>query len=74
MDKEYQSLRETQGEIFDKVDSFEVAVLGLTEAVNGNAAAIAQNRERIDEVSRKLDALIMHFEVPYKPPIGFTKD
>lgn len=44
----------------DKVDTFEADILGLTEAVTEN--------------SRKLDALLEHFEVPYKPPEGFIKE
>lgn len=60
MDKEYLSLRQSQGEVFDKVDTLEAAILGLTEAVAEN--------------SRKLDALLEHLEVPYKPPAGFVKE
>lgn len=61
MNEEYQSVRNAQDELFDKVDTFEEALLGLTEIVAEN--------------SRKLDAIIAHLEVPYqKPPIGFTKD
>ncbi len=61
MNEEYQSVRNAQDELFDKVDTFEEALLGLTEIVAEN--------------SRKLDAIITHLEVPYqKPPIGFTKD
>lgn len=74
MNDEYQSVRNAQDEVFDKVDGFEGAVLGLNEAVNRNSEGIAENRERIDEVSRKLDALLTHFEVPYKPPTGFVKE
>ena len=54
VDKDYLSLRETQGEIFDKVDTFEAALLGLTEMV-------AENREM-------LQAIIKHLDVPYRPP------
>lgn len=61
MDKEYLSLRETQGELFDKVDTFEAALLGLTEIV-------AENREM-------LQAIIKHLDVPYeKPPMGFSQE
>ena len=60
VDKEYLSLRETQGELFDKVDTFEAALLGLTEMV-------AENREM-------LQAIIKHLDVPYKPPAGFIKE
>lgn len=74
MNDEYQSVRNAQDELFDKVDSFEVALLGLTEAVAENREEIMENREQIAEVNRKLDALIEHLDVPYKPPIGFTKE
>lgn len=60
MDKEYLNLRETQGELFDKVDTLEAAILGLTQMV-------AENREM-------LQAIIKHLEVPYKPPTGFIKE
>ena len=60
MDKEYLNLRETQGELFDKVDTLEAAILGLTQMV-------AENREM-------LQAIIKHLEVPYKPPAGFIKE
>lgn len=67
MQGKYQTLEVAQDELFDKVDSFEAALLGLTEMV-------AENREMILENSRKLDALIKHLEVPYKPPAGFIKE
>ena len=68
MQGKYQTLEVAQDELFDKVDSFEAALLGLTEMV-------AENREMILENSRKLDAIIKHLEVPYnKPPAGFIKD
>lgn len=67
MQGKYQTLEVAQDELFDKVDSFEAALLGLTEMV-------AENREMILENSRKLDALIKHLEVPYKPPAGFNKE
>lgn len=58
MNDEYQSVRNAQDELFDKTDSFEEALLGLTETVAEN--------------SRKLDAIIEHLKVPYKPPAGFV--
>ncbi len=67
MQGEYRTLQDAQDELFDKVDSFEAALLGLTEMV-------ADNREMILENSRKLDAIIKHLEVPYKPPAGFVKE
>ena len=36
MQGKYQVLQEAQDEVFDKVDSLEAALLGLTEAVVGN--------------------------------------
>ena len=61
MDKEYVSLRETRGEFMDKVDTFEDAILGLTQAVNRN--------------TEMLEAIIKHLDVPYdRPPLGFTKE
>ena len=61
VDKEFLSLRESQGEVFDKVDGFEGALLGLTEMV-------AENREM-------LLAIIKHLEIPYdRPPMGFSQE
>ena len=60
MNDEYQSVRNAQDELFDKVDTFEEALLGLTEIVAEN--------------SRKLDAIMAHLDVPYKPPARFVKE
>ena len=60
MDDEYQSVRSAQNRVFNKVDTVEEAVLGLTEAVA--------------ELNQKMDAIIKHLDVPYKPPMGFSKD
>ena len=61
MQGEYRTLQDAQDKLFDKVDRYEAALLGLTEMV-------AENREM-------LQAIIKHLEVPYeKPPIGFTKE
>lgn len=57
---EYRSVRKAQDALFDKTDTFEEALLGLTEAVA--------------ELNRKVDAMMEHLEVPYKPPTGFVKD
>lgn len=51
----------------DKVDSLEAATLGLNQA-------ISENRPAIIEISRNLDAIIKHLDVPYKPPLCFSKD
>ena len=95
MDKEYLGLRESQGELFEKVDSFEAALLGLTQAVAANHDLIMANRDlimanrdlimanreqitearrEIAETNQKLDAMLQHFEVPFKPPTGFIKE
>ena len=92
---EYQSVRKAQDALFDKVDSFEAALLGLTESVAENRDLIAdnrrlimenrelimenrelimENRSMILEISKKLDAIMEHLKVPYKPPTGFVKD
>lgn len=60
MNDEYQSARNAQDELFDKVDTFEAALLGLNE--------------RVVEINEKLDAIIEHLKVPYKPPAGFVKE
>ncbi len=60
MQSKYQILEAAQDDLFDKVNTFEEALLGLTEIVAEN--------------SRKLDAIIKHLEVPYKPPAGFVKE
>ena len=66
IEKEYQSVRGVQNDIFDKVDSYEAALLGLTEVV-------AENRARLEVLDDKLDAIIKHLEVPYKQ-VGFVKE
>ena len=42
--------------------------------ITENRELITENRELILENSRKLDALIAHLHVPYKPPAGFLKE
>lgn len=59
IEAEYQSVRGVQNDIFDKMDSYEAALLGLTEVVAEN--------------SRKLDAIIKHLDVPYES-MGFVKE
>ncbi len=73
MQGEYQTLHDAQDELFDKVDSFEAALLGLTEAVSHNGERIEVLEQRVEVIDGKLDAIIKHLEVPYKPPAGFVK-
>lgn len=74
MQGEYQTLHDAQDELFDKVDTLESALLGLTEMVAENRELILANKQRIDLIDGKLDAIMKHLEVPYKPPAGFVKE
>ena len=67
MRAEYESVRDAQDGVLDRVDTYEAALLGLTQMV-------AANSERMERVENKMDAIIAHFEVPYKPEMGFMKD
>ena len=52
-----QRSRNTIRDLFDKMDTVETAILGLTEAV-------IENREMILENARKFDALIERLDLP----------
>ncbi len=67
MGAKYEVLENAQDEVFNKVDSLEAALLGLTEAV-------VRNSEQIALLHEKVDAIMEHLEVPYKPPVGFIKE
>ena len=57
---EYQSIRNAQNRLIDKVDTFETALLELAEAVNCN--------------NDMLEAIITHLDIPYEPrTIGIRK-
>ena len=44
-------------------------------ALNESARLLKHNGEMLDELNRKLDAIMEHLGVAYKkPPMGFTKD
>ena len=47
IEKEYQSVRDGQDDILDRIDTYEAALLGLTEAVSANHDLIMANRELI---------------------------
>ena len=49
IEKEYSSLRGAQNQLMNKVDSFESAILGLTEVVAENRDLIMENRDLIME-------------------------
>ncbi len=78
MQGEYQVLHDAQDELFDKVDTLESALLGLTEMVSENRELIMENHEwsqqQFAEVNEKLDRLMAHLDVPPKPPTGFVKE
>ncbi|MCY4146611.1 MAG: hypothetical protein OXE95_14210 [Chloroflexi bacterium] len=75
IEAEYQSLRDAQDQSLARIDGYEAALLGLTEAVNRNSRDIAEVRQDISELNGKLDAIIKHLQVPYdKPPMGFQKE
>ncbi len=67
IEKEYQSARDGQDDILDRIDSYEAALLGLTEMV-------AENTRQIAALHEKVDAMMKHLEVPYKPQAGSLKE
>ena len=78
MQGEYRTLQDAQDEVFDKVDSFEAALLGLNETVAANhewsQRQFAEVQRQFAEINEKLDRLMAHLEVPPKSPTGFVKD
>ena len=74
MQGQYRTLQDAQDELFDKVDSFEAALLGLTEMVAENQRQILEIRQDVSELNDKIDRLMTHLDVPPKPPAGFVKE
>ncbi|MDE2951957.1 MAG: hypothetical protein OXT68_14485 [Chloroflexota bacterium] len=83
--QEYVGLRDAQDALMDKIDTYEAALLGLTEAVAANRDLIMANREtilanhewtqrQIEDLHEKMDRLMTHLDVPPKPPVGFVKE
>ncbi len=70
--------REFHHALMDRIDTYEAALLGLTEAVTANRELIMANHEltqrQFAALHEKVDALMVHFDVPYKPPAGFVKE
>lgn len=58
--KRRDNARDGQDDILDRIDTYEAALLGLTQAVA--------------ELNEKVDRLMAHLEVPPKPPAGFIKE
>lgn len=80
MQAKVEVLENAQDEVFNKVDSLEAALLGLTEAVVENQRQIAaltkiatENQQQIADLHEKVDRLMTHLDVPPKPPAGFVK-
>ena len=76
--QEYVGLRDAQDALMDRIDTYEAALLGLTEAVAANRDLIMANHEftqgQIAALHEKIDAMMAHLKVPYKPPAGFVKE
>ncbi len=75
---EYEGVRNTQDALMDRIDTYEEAILGLTQAVASNRELIIANHEstqrQIKVLNEKVDRLMAHLDVPPKPPAGFVKD
>ena len=75
---EYEGVRNTQDSLMDRMDTYEEAILGLTQAVASNRELIMANHEstqrQIKELNEKMDRLMTHLDVPPKPPMGFGKE
>ncbi len=71
IEKEYQSVRDGQDDILDRIDTYEEALLGLNQTVMANHE---WSQQQFAEVNEKLDRLMAHLDVPPKPPAGFIKE
>lgn len=71
IEKEYQSVRDGQDDILDRIDTYEAALLGLNETVMANHDLY---QRQFSEVNEKLDRLMAHLNVPPKPPADFLKE
>ena len=67
----YVGLRDAQDALMDKIDTYEAALLGLTEMVSGKSerlevveARLGVVEERTNVMDGKLDAIIKHLKVP----------
>ena len=63
MSDEYQAVRNVQDSMMDTLD----------EILPAMARAIEENRQAILQANSKLDAIIAHFDVEYRP-IGFNPE
>ncbi|MCY4071175.1 MAG: hypothetical protein OXG60_07740 [Chloroflexi bacterium] len=83
--QEYVGLRDAQDALMDRIDTYEAALLGLTESVAANHDLIMENRETImanhewtqrqfADLHEKMDRLMAHLDVPPKLPAGFVNE
>ena len=68
---EYTGVRDAQDALMDRIDTYEGALLGLTEMVAANHEL---TQRQIAELNLKIDAMMKHLDIPYKPPAGFIKE
>ncbi len=57
----------SQSPVLDTTDS-------CPAALDETTRILAENHRMLLEISRKLDAIMEHLKVPYKPPAGFLKE
>lgn len=78
IEKEYQSVRDGQDDILDRIDTYEETLLGLNQTVVANHEWIqrqfAEIRRDISDLNEKMDRLMAHLKVPPKPPAGFIRE
>lgn len=78
IEKEYQSVRDGQDDILDRIDTYEAALLGLNETVAANhewtQRQFAELRRDLNDLNDKMDRLMAHLDVPPKPPTGFVRE
>ena len=63
--------RSFQQALMERIDTYEAALLGLTEMVAANHES---TQRQIAELNQKIDAMMKHLDIPYKPPAGFIKE
>ena len=63
--------RSFQQALMERIDTYEAALLGLTEMVAANHEL---TQRQIAELNQKIDAMMKHLDIPYKPPAGFVKE
>ena len=54
---EYTGLRDTQDALMDRIDTYEAALLGLTDAVSRNGERLDAVEQRLDAVEQRLGAI-----------------